>query len=388
MFLDALRVRRRCFNGEQQRGWGEALLAHIPTVIAFVSSALVAALLCLSARWHSRWTIDAPGSGPQKIHGNETPRVGGIAIAIGFVSALLLTKVGTTGGQAISQPIALIAALLVPFCAGLYEDITKTFGATMRLIATFIAAIIAHQLCGATMVRFDMPLLDAMLAASTVAPLLLTMFCVGGIAHAFNLSDGLNGLLGGLVIVACAVLGYVARAHGDVHIYLSACALAGATAGFLIFNFPRAKLFAGDSGAYFAGTAIALLAILLVARNANVTPWIAFVAVLYPFTDTTFSILRRAAQRRPIMQPDAEHLHSLLARKLRAGYIGAAHPIATLVIVCVTAIFSTLAVLFASSVAAVILCCVGFAATYVLAWFGCASERSKVLDDNVPSQLT
>jgi UDP-N-acetylmuramyl pentapeptide phosphotransferase/UDP-N-acetylglucosamine-1-phosphate transferase len=226
-------------------------------VIAFVSSALVAALLCLSARWHSRWTIDAPGSGPQKIHGNETPRVGGIAIAVGFVSALLLTKVGTTGGQAISQPIALIAALLVPFCAGLYEDITKTFGATMRLIATFIAAIIAHQLCGATMVRFDMPLLDAMLAASTVAPLLLTMFCVGGIAHAFNLSDGLNGLLGGLVIVACAVLGYVARAHGDVHIYLSACALAGATAGFLIFNFPRAKLFAGDSGAYFAGTAIA-----------------------------------------------------------------------------------------------------------------------------------
>ncbi len=363
------------------------MLAHIPTVIAFATSASIAALLCVTARWHSRWTTDIPGSGPQKLHADETPRVGGVAIALGFIAALLITKVGTTGGQAISQPIAFVAALLVPFFAGLYEDVTKTFGATMRLIATFIAAAIAHQLCGATMVRFDMPLLDAMLSASSIAPLLLTMFCVGGIAHAFNLSDGLNGLLGGLVLVACVVLGYVARAQGDVHVYLSACALAGATAGFLLFNFPRARLFAGDSGAYFVGTAIALLAILLVARNAAVTPWIAFVAVLYPFTDTTFAIIRRVAQRRPIMQPDAEHLHSLLARSLRPRYFGIAHPLAALLIVLTTAFFSLLAVAFANSVAGVILCCMGFAVTYVITWFSCVSMQRETLSDDVPSQI-
>jgi UDP-GlcNAc:undecaprenyl-phosphate/decaprenyl-phosphate GlcNAc-1-phosphate transferase len=322
-------------------------------------------LLCATVRWHVRWSADAPASGPQKLHATLTPRIGGVAIALGFIPALLLTKIGTDAGSSIANPIGLITALLVPFFAGLYEDLTKSFGATMRLIATFIAAALAYQLCGATMVRFDMPILDAALAASTVAPLLMTMFCVGGIAHAFNLSDGLNGLLGGLVLIACAVLGYVARAHGDTYIYLSTCALAGATLGFLLFNFPRARLFAGDSGAYFVGTAIALLAILVVARNPAVSPWIAFAAVLYPFTDTTFTIIRRVVERQPIMQPDAKHLHTLVVRTLLANSVSNANAKASILVLTLVGVFALLASVFATSSTGVVAICIVFAVSYM-----------------------
>jgi UDP-GlcNAc:undecaprenyl-phosphate/decaprenyl-phosphate GlcNAc-1-phosphate transferase len=361
------------------------LTAHIPTLIALFASAFIALLLCVTARWHGQWTSDSPASGPQKLHRRDTPRVGGVAIMISFVAALLVTKIGTDAGQAIAQPLGLIVALAVPFAAGLYEDVTQSFGVTMRLLATFVAALIAYYLCGAVMTRFDVPPLDAMLQSFSWAPLLFTMFCVGGIAHAFNLSDGLNGLLGGLTLIACAVLGYTARGLGDMHVYFFVCALAGATLGFLIFNYPRARLFAGDSGAYVIGTAIALFAILLVARNASVTPWIAFVAVLYPFTDTTFAIMRRAAQRRPVMQPDAEHLHSLVLRRLVAHNVAYAHALATLFVLLVTALFSLAAMLFAHSTVAVALCCALFAATYVLAWFACSEYSTTSLENGIPT---
>jgi UDP-GlcNAc:undecaprenyl-phosphate/decaprenyl-phosphate GlcNAc-1-phosphate transferase len=294
---------------------------------------------------------------------------------LGFVVGLLLTKIGTSAGQAISHPLALIAALLVPFLAGLYEDLTKSFGATLRLIATFVAAAIAFHFCGAAMVRFDMPLLDTMLASFVLAPLLLTMFCVGGIAHAFNLSDGLNGLLAGMTLLACGVLGYAARMYGDTHVYFAVLALIGATVGFLLFNFPRARLFAGDSGAYFLGTAVALFAILLIARNPTANPWLAFVAVLYPFADTTFAIVRRLVTRRPIMQPDAEHLHSLLVRRLAARGLRKAHYLSTLILVATTGLFSVSALFYAESTFALVLICIAYAATYTIAWLACIESR-------------
>ncbi|MGL4232866.1 MAG: MraY family glycosyltransferase [Casimicrobium sp.] len=346
-------------------------------VQAFLISAMIAFLLRLTTHWHGRWSADAPASGPQKLHSVSVPRIGGVAIAAGFVFALFSAKFGSPFGEAIASPLALCAALAVPFLAGLYEDVTKSFGAVSRLIATFVAAAIAFYFCGAKIVRFDMPLLDGLLNSMSLAPLLLTMFCVGGVAHAFNLSDGLNGLLAGLGIVGCALLAYVARAHGDTFIYVVSVILAAATSGYFLFNDPRAKLFAGDSGAYFIGTAIALLAILIVARNPGVSPWIAFAAVLYPFTDTTFTIIRRLVERQPIMQPDAKHLHSLVVRAMLANRISYANAKASAIIIMVSGAFALVAAVFASSSASVIATCVGFALSYMLAWFYCANAASR-----------
>jgi UDP-N-acetylmuramyl pentapeptide phosphotransferase/UDP-N-acetylglucosamine-1-phosphate transferase len=352
--------------------------AAVPFLFAFLLAAVASALIVSTTARHVRWTGDAPSSGPQKLHREPTPRIGGIAIAFGFLVSLLATKAAApVGSESIHAPLAFIAALMVPFSAGLYEDVTQSFGAWLRLAATFIAAAIAYYWMGTQIVRFEMPLLDALLTAIPLGALFFTMFCVGGVAHAFNLTDGLNGLLGGITLIACGVLAITANAHADKHAFFASVALAGATLGFLLFNFPRARLFAGDSGAYLIGTAIALLAISLVARNTTVNPWLAFVAVLYPFTDTTFAIVRRLVQRKPIMEPDAEHLHSLLASKLAGFGVRGAHPLSTLMIVSCVGVFSTISLANADSTVGLVLCCAVFAAVYAIAWFVCEDTRAR-----------
>jgi UDP-GlcNAc:undecaprenyl-phosphate/decaprenyl-phosphate GlcNAc-1-phosphate transferase len=352
---------------------------------AFLCSSFAAGLLVLTTRWHARWSIDAPGSGPQKLHRDETPRIGGVAIAFGLFAALAHMSFSADSTRGVILPLGLIAALSVPFAAGLYEDITKIVGPILRLVATVIAAFIAYELCDAAVLRFDMPILDRLLTAAPFMPLVLTLFCVAGVAHAFNLSDGLNGLLGGLVLIAASVIGVTAHQHGDAFIRATSGALAGASIGFLLFNFPKSRLFAGDSGAYVAGTAVALLAILLVARNSAVTPWLAFVAVLYPFTDTTFTIVRRVVQRQSIMSPDAEHLHSLLGRWLALHGVAFSNAAAAAILLAVVAAHAALVLSLASTALHVALGCALFAALYCVAWFvvaGFAKGDAERTDEN------
>lgn len=360
------------------RGMSELYLAF---TLACVVSLCTGAAIVFTGKWHSRWSADHPGTGPQKLHVSPIPRIGGLAIAIGLFVTLVDLKFATSLGEKLPSPLGIIAALSVPLLAGLWEDLTRVVGPWLRLIATFIAAAIAYRYCGAEVVRFDMPFLDAMLKSIAIAPFLLTLFCVGGVAHAFNLSDGLNGLLGGLATVGATLIGAVALRHGDIYVAVFSAALVGSTIGFLIWNFPRAKVFAGDSGAYLLGTTISLLAIWLAARNANVTPWLAFIAVLYPFTDTTFAILRRAIQRRPIMSPDAEHLHSLLARVLARSFGRKANAMAAASIVAVSGAFAWFAYFFASSAHHLIALCVLFAVLYSVVWFALMSQCGAVVEE-------
>ena len=308
-------------------------------VIAILASLLTAMLLVVTKKWHGRFSSDHAGSGPQKLHSGAVPRVGGIAIMVGFATALLVAKITLPTGGQVNSPVWLILALFVPFVVGLGEDVTQRFGPVSRLLATFAGASIAYFFCGASIVRFDVPSVDALVALHPAIAFVFTLFCVGGIAHAFNLADGLNGLLVGLGLIASIAVAAVAYLTGDVFVLVAATALAGAIGGFALLNFPRAWLFAGDGGAYMLGSALAIFAMLLCARQPAVSPWFAFVVVLYPFTDTAYSIYRRWRAGRPIMSPDAEHLHSLLAFRLKARYGERGRNLASIAVVTVSAVF-------------------------------------------------
>ncbi len=311
--------------------------------IAFAMSLLVALGLALTTRWHARFSADS-GAGPQKIHSGVVPRVGGIAVFAGFALAFFV------GGRLLGldgEPVLwLLFALTVSFAAGLYEDVSKNFGPLARLLATFVSAGIAYRWCGASLTRLDVAPVDAVLAAYPSLALLVTVFCVGAIAHAYNLSDGLNGLLAGLGLVACLGITLVAWAYNDTYLLLASMTLGGALVGFGLLNYPRSYLFSGDGGAYLVGTAVAIMSILLSRRHPEISPWLPFCLVLYPFTDTTCAIIRRKLKRVPISAPDAEHLHTLLAKKLteRIGRHGA--NLASLLIVGVAGVFMWLAATF------------------------------------------
>ena len=334
--------------------------------IAFAVSFLVALGLALTTRWHSRFSGDLSGSGPQKIHTGVVPRVGGVAIFVGFAAAFVVGSqlLGLSG-----EPVLwLLFALTVSFAAGLYEDVSKNFGPLARLLATFVGAAMAYQWCGASLKRFDVAPIDAVLVAYPPIAFIFTVFCVGAIAHAYNLSDGLNGLLAGLGLVACLGITLVARQYNDTSLLLASTSLGGAIVGFGLLNYPRPYLFSGDGGAYLVGTAVAILSILLIGRHAEISAWLPFCLVLYPFADTTCAIIRRKLKRVPISAPDAEHMHTLLASRMTALFGPRGANLASLLIVGAAGAFMWVAATFHTQTTVLVGLAVAYFVGYGLAY--------------------
>ena len=116
----------------------------VTLAIAVIVSLFSAVLLVVTKKLHERYSADHAGSGPQKMHVGAVPRIGGVAIMLGFTAALLIAKITLLVGEQISAPIWLILALFVPFAVGLCEDVTQKFGPLSRLLATFVGASIAY----------------------------------------------------------------------------------------------------------------------------------------------------------------------------------------------------------------------------------------------------
>jgi UDP-N-acetylmuramyl pentapeptide phosphotransferase/UDP-N-acetylglucosamine-1-phosphate transferase len=145
---------------------------------------------------------------------------------------------------------------------------------------------------------------------------LVTVFVVTGVANAFNIIDGFNGLASMCVVLMLAGLAYVAFQLGDTFILWLALAGIGAVMGFFAWNFPAGLVFLGDGGAYFLGFYVAELAILLLHRNPTLSPMFPLLLCIYPVFETLFSIYRRKFLRgQPVGMPDAAHLHSLIYRR-------------------------------------------------------------------------
>jgi UDP-N-acetylmuramyl pentapeptide phosphotransferase/UDP-N-acetylglucosamine-1-phosphate transferase len=131
----------------------------------------------------------------------------------------------------------------------------------------------------------------------------------------------MNGLAGFIATALLSAIALVAWQVGDERILCAALVVMVATLGFLVWNFPRGVIFAGDGGAYFLGFAIATLAVLLVHRNSEVSPWFALLALWYPVWETLYSMYRRRLRGRSPADPDGLHQHTLNYRrvmKLRA----------------------------------------------------------------------
>src|SRR5690606_5964581 len=147
-------------------------------------------------------------------------------------------------------PVLFIAAMPV-FVAGLLEDITKDVGSGKRLMAAFISAAIAWWLLGGVS-RVGIGWADWLLTYWPIS-LRFIMVAVGGSTHALNIVDGVNGVAGVIATLMALSLALVAWQVGDIPISLIAAALASATLGCLVWNFPFGRVFLGDGGAYFLG---------------------------------------------------------------------------------------------------------------------------------------
>ncbi|HZH57304.1 glycosyltransferase [Yanghanlia caeni] len=278
-------------------------------IVAF----MVGGLIVASERWHGVFTGDSDLKKPQAMHSRAAPRVGGLAVVAGSLAGLLVLGPSNMTLTWL-WPVLFIAAMPV-FVAGLLEDITKDVGSGKRLMAAFASAAIAWWLLGGVS-RVGIAWADWLLSFWPIS-LLFTMVAVGGCTHALNIVDGMNGLAGMIATLMALSLALVALQVQDIPIFLIATALASATLGFLVWNFPFGRVFLGDGGAYFLGFMLAELAVQLVVRNPSVSPFYALAVLFYPVFETMFSIWRRRFKRGvPVDQPDALHLHQLVFRRL------------------------------------------------------------------------
>jgi UDP-N-acetylmuramyl pentapeptide phosphotransferase/UDP-N-acetylglucosamine-1-phosphate transferase len=280
-----------------------------------VATLIICIFIVLSKSLHGRYTID-DRRGPQKIHQHPTPRVGGLAIAIGLLISYTYAPIGV---RALLEPMMI--ATLPAFLFGLAEDLSRRVHWRERLLATICSGALVWWLTGITIARVDLPAVDYVLGLAPVA-VLFTAFAIGGVANAFNMIDGLHGLSAGTAIICISAIGTIAGLQADVVLAHLCLTVGTVLLGFLLINFPFGKIFLGDGGAYLVGFLVGWMAVLLSVRNPQVSPFASLVILAYPVTEVLASIVRRRLRAHTPAHPDRLHLHSLMrvrfSRKLFA----------------------------------------------------------------------
>ena len=295
-------------------------------VLLFSLSFFVAMLLAMLVIRRVRGHAGRYGyAKPQRCHVGDVPRLGGLAIFLGLfcglAAAVIAFYADNTGFLNIDAVVmgTWMGVLLPAWAGGVIEDLTQRLTVFYRLLLTGFSAALALVLLDVSVVRLGLPMVDAALAAAPWLGLTLAFVAIAGLPHAFNIIDGYNGLAGMVALAVGLALIYVALQVGDRQLAGILVCLMGATGGFLVWNYPRGLIFAGDGGAYLWGVGIAVASLLLVHRNEQVSPWFPMLLLIYPVWETLFSIYRKLVRGTSPSVADALHFHQLIYRRIVHG---------------------------------------------------------------------
>lgn len=261
-----------------------------------------------------RW---APGLGLVDIpnerssHRKPTPRGGGLSFVV--VAIVLLEIVAQWSGIPLpaGMPALLIGSLLI--AAVSMADDRWHLPPSVRFSAHLLGAIIL--IVGGGVVR------EVSLPGGAVWSLgwlssPFTLFWVVGLTNAYNFMDGIDGLAGGQAVIAAAIMAWLGQVRGVSGITLAMTVLAGSVLGFLLHNWPPAKIFMGDVGSAFLGFTFAGWAVLAGGTRSSPLPFLAWVVVLAPFVfDTVATLISRIMRRQRWYEAHREHFYQRLIRR-------------------------------------------------------------------------
>jgi UDP-GlcNAc:undecaprenyl-phosphate GlcNAc-1-phosphate transferase len=268
--------------------------------------------------------IDRPSD--RKVHPNPTPTLGGLAIYLGVLVGMAVSRVLPFFHdlhQSSSEPVAALLGGLVILVIGVYDDVRGASAAAKVSGQVLAAGILV--LLGVQLLYFWFPGQGILSLGSDLA-VPLTVLWVVAMVNAVNLIDGLDGLAAGTVaIAAIAFFAYILWAPGGQQASTAAllsAIVAGAAIGFLPWNFNPARIFMGDSGSMLLGLLLAVATISGVGRTyalsggdiaAFAMPVLVPLIILaLPFIDVMFAITRRLRRSKPVTHPDKEHIHHRL----------------------------------------------------------------------------
>jgi len=245
------------------------------------------------------------------MHNEPVPRMGGVAIVLGFMIAMLVLLPFVPELQS-RQFLGFMAGALIIAAAGVLDDIYSIRPKT-KLIMQILAALVVI-FTGTQINMFNWPVLTHLDIFS--GP--ITLLWIVGVTNAVNLIDGVDGLAAGVCSICSLCLMVLCILSGSPMAVIFTSALAGSCMGFLPRNFSPAEVFMGDTGALFLGYVLSVSSIIGVYKAYTVLSIVIAVLVLaLPILDTLFAMLRRFIKGKPIMQADRGHLHH---RLIDAGY--------------------------------------------------------------------
>jgi len=274
------------------------------------SSAIIWVIVNLSMN-RGLFYNEADLEGIQKFHVDPVARIGGLPIFIAWSVAVFLS------GDQFDLIFKIWLSSLPVFVVGLYEDLSARVSPLIRLLSAFLSIVIAFFWLDIGISSLGFEWVDYVLTDYVIISLLFTLLIVGGAVNSLNIIDGFNGLLGGYSILAFLAIAYVAYTLGDDLILQLSLISTISVFGFFIFNFPFGKIFMGDGGAYFLGFILAIVSLMLVDRHEELSNWFVLLIFIYPMYELLYSVYRRKIiHKTDATQPDANHLHSLVYRKL------------------------------------------------------------------------
>jgi UDP-GlcNAc:undecaprenyl-phosphate GlcNAc-1-phosphate transferase len=261
----------------------------------------------------------------RRMHADPKPRIGGLAVYLGFAVALFATVgLGLTGPALFSDPhdghqyvlvfrrfLGLFFGGTLILLVGMWDDVM-----TMRPRNKFIAQIAVasiSMLYGFRVDGIQLPFAPDWTDFPLAAEIPITLFWYLGMMNAINFLDGLDGLLAGVTAISGFFLFIIAVIHGHTLAALLLCALIGGAVGFLPYNFNPSKIILGDTGSLFIGYILATVSIIVTAKGAVlVSLAVPLLVLALPVLDTAAAIVRRAASGKSIAEADRGHFHHLL----------------------------------------------------------------------------
>ena len=248
--------------------------------------------------------IDYPKA--RGMHQKPMPRMGGLAIVIGFMFTVLLLYRFVEFGETRKLIGFMIGATMI-VVLGMFDDIYD-LRARFKFFVQILAALVAIM-SGIQIHVVMWPVTKAL----TYLSVPITLLWIVGVTNAVNLIDGLDGLAAGVSSIAALCVMVLCILTGEEMAILLTAALAGSCLGFLPRNFNPAQIFMGDTGATFLGYTLAVTSILGVFKGYAILALVVSMLCLgLPIFDTIFAMVRRFAKHQPIMQADRGHLHHRL----------------------------------------------------------------------------
>lgn len=249
--------------------------------------------------------IDIPNK--RKIHKVPIPRLGGLGIYAAFLFGYIMY------GEITTQMLSILIGSFVLVVLGICDDIHEIKARHKFLVHILVASIVVFY----GKLYFDeITFLGLHLVFAPFINQIISILFIVGAINAMNLIDGLDGLCSGIstiYFVTIAIIAFILNQLEGLDTILCLIMI-GSTLGFLMHNFPPAKIFMGDTGSTFLGFMIAVISLLGFKVTTLTSLVIPVVILAIPIFDTAFAILRRLIHHKNIGAPDKEHFHHQLLK--------------------------------------------------------------------------